>query len=519
MAETPDRLRLQFYLERLESYLAVAADCREPTRQDEFLWQVRRCAEAVLLSLFALGGIPEPDRDQATLDAMQKKLEGQRRKGELSTVRFRPGFDVDSLIELLRKQTNLAVHARLYTDVKPGGPKAAGERIGEGEFTNAFKVCSDTLPLLVRWLLDEVQRITDVEIPATVLGYIEVIRTGNGQSRLAVIQARCAELEASEQRYKSELDRARRSIAELRAAAGADPRGGGRSPTRWIVAAVVGTLCGGLAGALLALLIVGPPGSPMPHTSTTARLGGGEPVEGGALLVGADPAAPLDAAPPAVAAPLPDVVSVHALRECPDGTERFAAAPLLRIRPPADRRQWPAIDAGMAPVPRDYCLARRLVTIGEFRRYVASAPAATRLEAILARARGCRRDPSDGAPIRCVTREEAAAYCQWLDRTDPAWRGAALPSIAHWEAAARSGRARVEVLARLPGDGDSIQQYEWVRDPFLPSFWGEAARTGGMMRRSGLVTPRQNEQPQHSWNRVSGQWLDTLGFRCVVEIE
>jgi len=169
------------------------------------------------------------------------------------------------------------------------------------------------------------------------------------------------------------------------------------------------------------------------------------------------------AAPPALAqqpaaAPGRDCDACPELALIPPGQFRLGSAPDAPELDPATGES-PAVALSFT---RPFLMARREVTVGEFRRYVEATGAEPAI--------GCRvwlgggwveerdrgwRDPGfpqplrDDDPVVCVSWEDARAYADWLSQQSG--KRYRLPSEAEWEYAARGGTS----FPRYWGEHDS----------------------------------------------------------------
>ncbi len=178
---------------------------------------------------------------------------------------------------------------------------------------------------------------------------------------------------------------------------------------------------------------------------------------------------------------------------CPAGAVQVDAA-AFSLRPP-DRKGWPAPSRrGTMHVSVDaFCIDQRPTLRAD------AAPAPGKCD-------GNPQEFRGPAPATCLNRYEADAWCEE--------RGGALPTVAQWEAVARS---------------DAMQQLqwplnrEWVADPFPPAIFAMDHATdpgADAMFRKQRLDNRDADQAQWSWNRHDGErrWTH-FGFRCAYRLE
>ena len=178
--------------------------------------------------------------------------------------------------------------------------------------------------------------------------------------------------------------------------------------------------------------------------------------------------------------------------QCPEGTLQIETTK-LRLAPP-ERPSWPEPRTRrLNPVPVDAFCIDRSPTMGT----TDPKPA------------NCLGNPqafTGPVPTTCVRRSDARAACER--------RGGVLPTIAHWEAVARSS-AIDEVGRDLPR--------EWVEDAFPPAIFamGHADDPDNdAVFRDKLLRAEDGAHLRWSWNRQPSdrRWTN-LGFRCVFSLD
>ncbi len=133
--------------------------------------------------------------------------------------------------------------------------------------------------------------------------------------------------------------------------------------------------------------------------------------------------------------------------ECPDGTVLIPCGPFV---------QGSRVGEGVAPAEEparvtwlsSYCIDRTEVTVAQYFACVA----AGRCSGIdLA----CNPDVTADTPVRCVSSDQAKAYCDWVN---PRME---LPTAARWEKAARGG---CELVAPEDCGPEDERRYPWGHD-------------------------------------------------------
>ncbi len=223
-----------------------------------------------------------------------------------------------------------------------------------------------------------------------------------------------------------------------------------------------------------------------------------------------------DAAIPIVAAD-PDAATTNPALEtlsCDAGMVRVDARRFRLAQPSGGRGNWPRVTPG-AETPEvsvsAFCIDRQAVTASEVARW------RSRTEGT-ARVHGCVPQPGASGPEVCVSPDEATAFCSE--------RGGALPSIAEWEA-----------VARTTGLGLRVDVVEWVEDLFPPAIFGRrsactdhdpSGACARHMTRRELLPVRADPVARYSWNdaprpQTGGRERDfnpgDVGFRCVQRFE
>ncbi len=140
---------------------------------------------------------------------------------------------------------------------------------------------------------------------------------------------------------------------------------------------------------------------------------------------------------------------------CPEGMVRVPAATFQMGSPDGEGRtnENPQHEVTLSA----YCIDRTEVTVGEYRACVAAGGCSAipaKMPLLVNYTRGemksllCNGADRLEHPINCVSVNQAAAYCQWVDKR--------LPTEAEWEYAARGGDGRKYPWGNQPPDADRL---------------------------------------------------------------
>lgn len=487
MSEHTPQQSAEPYIEWVEYTLQAAANAL-PDRPDGFLWNARRCAEAVSMAcLHGRAKTAKPGTDQEV------------RFHDLISQLELLGYPKD-IIRALRRVL-LCGNAGIHVQVEgwPAVQKKARE-------------CAPMLIETVRWFYGQhLQRSEPLDVQQA-LSSLEDFHAGR------------VEAVPSERPPKQNVV----DSWAPRAASQPPP------PPRWRLAAA-----SGLAGAALAAGIMrtmspaAPPVDTSTHTVTVVA-----PV---AVVDAAVVAPPPMHATPAVTAPsvtavtvtAPDVVEAPrdvattsdvaavvdagappaapatnsrlTVLSCPEATLPFQGE-RITVGQPAPRPLWPVPRGSVRPVDvGTFCLDVQPVRASEYQRCVTAGVCPT---PGTRGATGCWAVPAGNVTMTCVTWDEADAYCRW--------RGQRMPSMVQWEWAGRHvGRRVPTIVGGL---------YEWVRDPFPAEVLnrGPAAQCGDAPCEHMTRRQPQFDAPitaaLYSWNRSRAtERRADLGFRCVTD--
>jgi hypothetical protein len=480
-------------LERIRHFLDIAANCvdecaeHQAERQDVFLWNARRAAEAVLYALAEGTDVgtqlhrQNKDRKPVNLQDIAHQLV---EKGRLHP-------QVEPFIDVMRSAGNLGAHAQ--------SPEGIVDR-------QALNSCAVAIRQVMRWLYEA----SDLKraVPEKVRLALEDLdeRTPPRKSKYRQAMNELKDLRERHGRITEERDELLSLLKRYQQA----HQGRGRAGVRITVVVVLVLLIGAAAGA----------GVLFKKEWLNGLLEGGveQSTSTGAMVPQAPRAESPVVAPKPLAPPSPPTVaSAPALRPaeeppvlvaaaCPAGTLEIPETKLALTSGPSPRPKWPKPEKvpPELPVPR-FCIDSGPVLVAEF-----SAQAGPGLLESWSHAPPLSNFKLRGTqkmPMNFVTWQDADSYCRA--------KGGRLPTVVEWEAAVRR-HPPVELTTRTG---------EWADDAFPTATFGYAARqlnpSQDPARRDGLyrdgLVPRPLPNgPKLSWNRRRADKgpLPTLSFRC-----
>lgn len=183
---------------------------------------------------------------------------------------------------------------------------------------------------------------------------------------------------------------------------------------------------------------------------------------------------------------------------CPAGAEPVPARELQLTQPRP--RAWSFAERTLPALPLDgFCMDARSVSVAAYTKCVEEGRCTPHEES-------CTPSSDPNAAMKCVSWAAAQQYC--------AARGATLPSVAQWEAYAKSPSARTNTS-------------EWSADTFPPAVFAArcneenpARCDGHLWRKAGRLPtmgPDGKSQLAFSWNRgaaTSDTGYEYVSFRC-----
>jgi hypothetical protein len=195
---------------------------------------------------------------------------------------------------------------------------------------------------------------------------------------------------------------------------------------------------------------------------------------------------------------------------CPPGMTLIPASTITIGQPIGGRKNWPQPKpATIAPIDVPaFCVQPAPVTFTEWRAWPRHDEATLKSDCKWGVANAPK---APGSPVHCVGRAAAVAYCA------EQLPGGHLPSIAEWEALARSEAKNL---------GQSAAKFEWAGDQFPPAVFNrraepcrEAFCDDGMIKQT--LDPKSEVRPVGdvlwSWStRKKGESHNELTFRCAV---
>ncbi len=452
------------YEDRFVEYVKACARLRFARDPDPFLLQARRALEAAIYAVWSSKIGAPPARP---LTDLLKELAGKH--GLIGQARVHD-------FEALRARTNRAAHVP-GPDEKDVDVGRVAQQLGDvAAWVGDHGLC-------LRGELGPVVR--------------EALARIDGEDRLVPPDLELEQLREEGSRLRASEARARAEAEELRARLGgassddSPRRERSVNYTTGALVAVVALAVGTGAGWGLSRSMVGAitPASPRGLTRET-RPSAAPPVAPAPAADAASIAAPEDAGADATQEP-----------DCPDGTIRVDGGD-VRLRPPHDREWAPRASATATHDIGSFCVQRELVTTRAFEECVEGGACE--------REPRCRASAPAGSPARCVSRDDASAYCGWRFGA-----GARLPSAVELEHVARGSGVE------LPRARANEPPWEWTHDPCGPAaFTGRGQRTSTKaLATSGMLdSPAAEPHPRLSWHCPTPIGTTLHHFRCVVPL-
>ena len=487
--------------------IACANEREEACRHDgdpaAFLWRARRAVEAILFALAQGTQLANPS------SASKERLENLEYLANQLVKADRLSTAMQLRVTAVRAAGNLGVHAK-GPDLHPDATVAT--------------VVLDNLPSLVEWLYEKSPLARDM--PSSLRAAVRDLRSHDARpAKTRVLEARVQELERRELDLEAALQRARTEHEQLQltvpdaATASATPPnahdalGGGRpqrasSVPQRVVALAIGAVVGA-GGAVLFSPARSEPDdaraqlSPAGTTYQTASRSEAPVVT---------PVDEPDEPPIVTQVDEPDAsagTSEHApvgeapALACPSDMVVVPSSTIHIGQPVGGRQSWPAPSPeGIAPIEVGaFCVHRLEVRQRDLEAWREGSGRAPRPR--------CPIVQHADLPAICVTDDEAAAFCED--------HGAHLPTIAEWEA-----------LARTRTVHPSPRTSEWVEDLFPPAVVHrrDACASDDQPGCAHRAIRREAIPPQHrpaepaawfSWHGPVEQLRQRdVSFRCVV---
>ncbi|MCK6520334.1 formylglycine-generating enzyme family protein [Myxococcota bacterium] len=509
---TDPQQAIERYSDRLEELLALCERALQTGDQEAFLWNARRALEALCRLLITV------KENKVTRDSkdLQRDLSGLIQHLKNLNIINDP---VEKQLDLARSQTNLGVHIRQ--------PEPE-------DYTAAIKDVRHLLPQLVIWAMEsspDHERLFKRQILQAKAERIESF-SGDSLNRavsLGGIPAPTATTDApttedsqgfTESRTTDGTGttqvrtRARGSDTEATAVTDATDSGDAplgllvtdptvpKAPSRrWGVGL-------GLVGAIAIAALIGV--SLSPNSAPTPAEVVPPPSPAAAAVVAPPPEAAVEAVAEAELEPRIEPTPPPPAPTCPAGMTLIPASTITIGQPVGGRKNWPTPrPARIAPIEVPaFCVHNAPITFAEWDTWPRRDDEALKSDCQWGVAKA---DKSPSSPAHCVGRAAAVAYCA------DAVPGGHLPTIAEWEALARSP---------VPNLGQSGVQFEWAEDLFPPAVFNRRAEPcresfcdDGMFKKT--LDPKTSVSPVGdvlwSWSqRPKGQSHNELTFRCAV---
>jgi hypothetical protein len=503
------KARTQGFVERLQDATLLCAAVRfDAGHADMFLWNVRRCLEAMLRALL----LPYPPKKLDEMGVVELLKD--------ATQRTIVPYEMVETFVALEGLSRLGATVQDHDQREPASvvPECAGALVRAVTWFYLHSPVRRDMPAAVREALEKIQGEEDPEDPGAAVEEERIVSEigavlDSREQALTSIRRQIDSIARSIDTEQTGVVSSREALDRLRSELAAAARTPGLQVKRGSLrtGAVKGLTCVlcGLGGVVLGILGVEVVSSMQGSAEVNdideraTDLGPGDDT-------GGSDASPSDSgdASGEVATPssgerdgaMPAPVTASGTGTCPDRMFEFDAAE-VSVTQPYPRKNWPPGPESLTPVRVEpFCIDRDPVLVADYERCAALGKCRPRSD--------CQVHPKN-FPVNCVTWTDAAAYCRW--------RKGALPSVIQWERVLLSTKVRIE-----PARGT----WEWTSDAFPASVLDrgpikqdDGGRTWGYMALQKIFQPRGFPRRICSWHKApTDASRGNLSFRCVVPL-